>query len=409
MARPLAGQTQTMSGMDRHSELQQHKTAAEYRQAADEHVRTLKDFWKDFLVSGLFVLAAIVAIFACLAWFAANNRVSATGSTIGAKGPRFVLSGTQGGTAGKYDAQDNYASDSTSLAVNNLFNLNNMSADGSLSPGSAGQLQLNVKPLCNDLHDITVEMTWEISVQTSVAGTDGTATDASKNEEIINSLKNLVRGHILVFQGKDTSGFYSNPLVPTTTTVTQDGASVTVITQSFTIPAKSFRAEGSNNTTETVTKTLYWIWPEQFKSYVRTGNAGYGGNLFANTGDEGDTRPSSATSTITTRAISAPIARACQVRRLARFRLSEPACPLRMWKPAPIITTTPTRLSARTSSTFACALPPRRRINKWTSSLMPASRAISNTTKERQTPAATGSARTAKRVRLAASSVSRLG
>lgn len=95
-ARPLAGQTQTMSGMDRHSELQQHKTAAEYRQAADEHVRTLKDFWKDFLVSGLFVLAAIVAIFACLAWFAANNRVSATGSTIGAKGPRFVLSGTQG-------------------------------------------------------------------------------------------------------------------------------------------------------------------------------------------------------------------------------------------------------------------------------------------------------------------------
>lgn len=68
-----------MSGMDRHSELQQHMTAAEYRQAADEHVQTLKDFWKDFLVSGLFVLAAIVAIFACLAWFAANNRVSATG------------------------------------------------------------------------------------------------------------------------------------------------------------------------------------------------------------------------------------------------------------------------------------------------------------------------------------------
>lgn len=161
-------------------------------------MRTLKDFWKDFLVSGLFVLAAIVAIFACLAWFSANNRVSATGGTIAAKVPRFVLSGTQDGTAGKYDAQDNYASDSTSLAVNNFFNLNNMSADGSLSPGSAGQLRLNVKPLCNDLHDITVEMTWEISVQTSAAGT-GTAADASKNEEIINSLKDLVRGHILVF------------------------------------------------------------------------------------------------------------------------------------------------------------------------------------------------------------------
>ena len=278
MARPQAGQTQAMSGMDRHSEPQQHKTAAEYRQAADEHVRTLKDFWKDFLVSGLFVLAAIVAIFACLAWFAANNRVSAAGSSISANGPRFILSGTQGGTAGTYDSKDNYTSDSTSLAVNNLFNLNNMSTDGSLSPGSAGQLQLNVKPLCNDLHDITVEMTWEISVQTSAAGT---ATDTSNNEEIINSLKDLVRGHILVFQNKDPSGFYSNPLVPTTTTVTQDGASVAVVTQSFTIPAASFRAKDSNNTTETFPKTLYWIWPEQFKSYVRTGNAGYGGNLFA--------------------------------------------------------------------------------------------------------------------------------
>lgn len=269
-----------MSGMDRHSEPQQHKTAAEYRQAADEHVRTLKDFWKDFLVSGLFVLAAIVAIFACLAWFAANNRVSATGSGVSANGPRFVLSGTQGGAAGKYDSQDDYTSDSTSLAVNNLFNLNNMSADGSLSPGSAGQLQLNIKPLCNDLHDITVEMTWEISVQTGAAGT-GAAAETSTNETIINLLKDLVRGHILVFQDKDASGFYSSPLVPTTTTVTQDGANVTVITQSFVIPAASFRTEGSNNTTETVTKTLYWIWPEQFKSYVRTGNAGYGGNLFA--------------------------------------------------------------------------------------------------------------------------------
>ena len=283
MARPQAGQTQAMSGMDRHSEPQQHKTAAEYRQAADEHVRTLKDFWKDFLVSGLFVLAAIVAIFACLAWFAANNRVGATGSTIGAKGPRLVLSGTQDGTAGKYDSQDDYTTDNTSLAVNNLFNLNNTSADGALSPGSAGQLQLNVKPLCSDLRDITVEMTWEISVQTSAAGTGGTAADTSNNETIINSLKDLVRGHILVFQDKDASGFYSNPLVPTTTTVTQNGARATAITQSFVIQAESFHAAGSNNTTETATKTLYWIWPEQFKSYVRTGNAGYGGNLFAST------------------------------------------------------------------------------------------------------------------------------
>lgn len=71
--------------------------------------------------------------------------------------------------------------------------------------------------------------------------------------------------------------------------MTQDGASVTVITQRFTIPASSFCPENSNSTTETVPKTLYWIWPEQFKSYVRTGNAGYGGNLFASTDAAGYT------------------------------------------------------------------------------------------------------------------------
>ena len=98
-----------------------------------------------------------------------------------------------------------------------------------------------------------------------------------------------MRGHILVFQDKDPSGFYSDPLVPTSTTVTQNGTSATVITQSFTIPASNFRTEGSNNTTKTVPKTLYWIWPEQFKSYVRTRNAGYGGNLFASTDTAGYT------------------------------------------------------------------------------------------------------------------------
>ena len=144
MARPLAGQTQAMSSMDRHSELQQHKTAAEYRQAANEHARTLKDFWKDFLASGLFVLAAIVAIFACLAWFAANNRVSATGSTIGAKADRYTLTaegeGESDAHVGYYERSDRTADEkktiegldtTDAMTVTLASNLNNETA-GSL-------------------------------------------------------------------------------------------------------------------------------------------------------------------------------------------------------------------------------------------------------------------------------------
>ena len=143
-----------MSGMDRHSELQQHKTAAEYRQAADEHVRTLKDFWKDFLVSGLFVLAAIVAIFACLAWFAANNRVSATGSTIGAKAGRYTLTaageGESGAHVGYYERsertpEEKHAIDgldtTDAMTVTLGSNLNNETA-GSLYRVLAARLHL---------------------------------------------------------------------------------------------------------------------------------------------------------------------------------------------------------------------------------------------------------------------------
>ena len=148
-----------MSGMDRHSELQQHKTAAEYRQAADEHVRTLKDFWKDFLVSGLFVLAAIVAIFACLAWFAANNRVSATGGTIGAKADRYTLTaageGESGAHVGYYERSERTPEEkdaidrldtTDAMTVTLGSNLNNETA-GSLYPGARGKITFgSVRP-----------------------------------------------------------------------------------------------------------------------------------------------------------------------------------------------------------------------------------------------------------------------
>ena len=187
-----------MSGMDRHNELQQHKTAAEYRQAADEHVRTLKDFWKDFLVSGLFVLAAIVAIFACLAWFAANNRVSATGSTIGAKGPRYIITTDTTGNKGVYDkgtsATFNIAD---SMDVSGTSNFNNKTA-GYLAPGASGSITFYVQWLDGSPEDLNVDITRSIIATT-------TSPDTSVEE-----LKNLLTGHILFFRNKDGDGYYSN-------------------------------------------------------------------------------------------------------------------------------------------------------------------------------------------------------
>lgn len=276
MARPQAGQTQAMSGMDRHSEPQQHKTAAEYRQAANEHVRTLKDFWKDFLVSGLFVLAAIVAIFACLAWFAANNRVSATGSTIGAKAERYTIAAASDDDAHVGYYERNERTDKEKQAIAGLdttdamtvtlgSNLNNETA-GSLYPGARGKISFTVKPLVGDLNGVTINLSRVLKVTgVGVVGDGGTLTSEAE------ALLGLIKGHLLFFT-RCENGYYSGRVV--------DGK--------IEIPKSAFCEDGktTNPTNKSVPITLYWVWPEYFQNFVLTGNTNYYKNLFASAGNE---------------------------------------------------------------------------------------------------------------------------
>lgn len=267
-----------MSGMDRHSELQQHMTAAEYRQAADEHVRTLKDFWKDFLVSGLFVLAAIVAIFVCLAWFAANNRVSATGGTIGAKAGRYTLTaageGESGAHVGYYERSERAPEEkpaidgldtSDAMTVTLGSNLNNETA-GSLYPGARGKITFTVKPLVSDLDGVTINLSRLLKV-TNIVGVVGDGGTLAPEAE---ALLGLIKGHLLFFTSCK-NGYYSNR----------------VTNCQITIQKKEFCKDGNvaNPTNQPVPVTLYWVWPEYFQNFVLTGNTNYYKNLFAAAGD----------------------------------------------------------------------------------------------------------------------------
>ena len=264
-----------MSGMDRHSELQQHKTAAEYRQAADEHVRTLKDFWKDFLVSGLFVLAAIVAIFACLAWFAANNRVSATGSTIGAKAARYSLTaageGDDGAHVGYYERTDaekqNIAKLDTTDAMTVTLgsNLNNETA-GSLYPGARGKITFTVKPLVSDLDGVTINLSRLLKV-TNIVGVVGDGGTLAPEAE---ALLGLIKGHLLFFTSCE-NGYYSGRVVDSKIEIRKS--------------AFCEKSDETKPTNKPVTINLYWVWPEYFQNFVLTGNTNYYKNLFAAAGD----------------------------------------------------------------------------------------------------------------------------
>ena len=237
------------------------KSAEEYRRLADEHAQTLKDFWKRFAVSGLFVLALVIILFASLAWFAANNRVGGTSSAISAKAARYSISGPADGQAGKYDDKVASLESNDSLNVSATYNLNNFTSGGSLRPGSYGELQVTVTPVAGDVRDITLTIERNIALRTSATITN---TDA---------LANLFRGHILFFRGRDENGYYSDP----------------VLDDKLTIEASEFCAEGSNTTTVPVTITLYWIWPSQFSSYVLTGQINYSKNLFSGVDSTGYT------------------------------------------------------------------------------------------------------------------------
>ena len=247
-------------------------TAAEYRQAADEHVRTLKDFWKDFLVSGLFVLAAIVAIFACLAWFAANNRVSATGGTIGAKAGRYSLTATGEGEpdahTGYYERTDAEKQNITRLDTTDAMtvtlesNLNNESA-GSLYPGARGKITFTVKPLVDDLNGVTINLSRVLKVAGNVVVEDGKTLTSDAQ-----TLLGLAKGHLLFFTSCQ-NGYYSGR----------------VVDSKIRIDKSEFCKKGSSETTESKEVSLYWVWPEYFQNFVLTGNTNYYKNLFAAAGD----------------------------------------------------------------------------------------------------------------------------
>lgn len=266
-----------MSGMDRHSEPQQHKTAAEYRQAADEHVRTLKDFWKDFLVSGLFVLAAIVAIFACLAWFAANNRVSATGSTIAAKAARYSLTAAGEGEpdahTGYYERTDAEKQNITRLDTTDAMtvtlesNLNNETA-GSLYPGARGKITFTVKPLVDDLNGVTINLSRLLKVTSLGVGVVGGGGTLAPEAE---ALLGLIKGHVLFFTSCDQNGYYSGRVVDSKIEIRKN--------------AFCENGDGTKPTNKPVTINLYWVWPEYFQNFVLTGNTNYYKNLFAAAGD----------------------------------------------------------------------------------------------------------------------------
>ena len=237
-----------------HEKLHASQNAAEgYRAVADEHAQALKDFWKRFMVSGLFVVAALVIILACLAWFLNNSQVKATGVGVDTAGARFAVS-SEGTQQGVYDREAGEGEAglvvTDSMNVSATSNLVNLSSGDILGPGSYGQLTFTVTPYADDLGDVRIDISREFK------GTQGAA--------VSDAVKALASGHLLFFESRDDNGYYESP----------------ILDEQLTIAESEFQ-DASKNTTNSVTKTLYWVWPEYIQNFVYAGNANYYRNLFA--------------------------------------------------------------------------------------------------------------------------------
>lgn len=229
-----------------HEQLHASQNAAEgYRAVADEHAQTLKDFWKRFMVSGLFVVAALVIILACLAWFLNNSQVKATGVGVDTAGARFAIS-SDGTQQGIYDWEAGKAGLDVvdSMNVSATSNLVNLGVGDVLGPGSYGQLTFTVTPYASDLGNVQIDISREFK--------------GKQGADVSPAVQALASGHLLFFESRDANGYYASPILDDKLTI-----------------------DFSGNTTNSVTKTLYWVWPEYIQNFVYIGNANYYKNLFA--------------------------------------------------------------------------------------------------------------------------------
>ena len=239
-----------------------------------------------------FAFTALIAIIAvCIAWFAANNQVTMTGTQISAENDQpFELAsvGNRPEAERSYLLDENnlnilaegtektYATykynDKTAQAwkventpqtyyVGNSGLAWHLTGQDSLSPGASGKLEFYLIPKKAGLTsaEITVNLKAYINKSGTGSSDNEAGTSSNKNraiESTNNTVQNLISGHILLFQElDDTKGYdgwlgkWENSTLTNTFTVRPDD------TFEKNVPYKV---------------TIYWVWPQYFRNYIYT-------------------------------------------------------------------------------------------------------------------------------------------
>lgn len=284
------------------------KTAEEYRKCAEEHLAAEKAVLFTFLKTGVIMTAALIVILVIsIAWFVSNTNVKSTGIPISANdGQKFYLATPKNDSQGVYDNNSQTNSnlpealkhfqriadetiqglpqfrvgtttvtgldsieyivgdaDDISLMVNSISNVNNTTQNAYVGPGSKGEMTFYIIPTVAGENQ--VNLTVSLAAYGLSEPNNGEVTAQLINN---NQLGNILCGHILLFQGKDTQGNYVDQIDPV---LGEDG------TIRFTFAKK---AEWEIN--QPIEITLYWIWPYRFENLVYPGQPD---SVFKTSGD----------------------------------------------------------------------------------------------------------------------------
>ena len=256
-----------------------------------EHIREDKKKAKRSLRFAFTALIAIIAV--CIAWFAANNQVTMTGTQISAENDQpFELASvgdrTQAETKFLLDEQNlnilsagketKYAKykykDITAQAwkvketpqtyyVGNSGLAWHLNGQESLSPGASGKLEFYLISKKEGLTsaEITVNLKAYINKSGTGSSDNEAGTSANKSratESTNNTVQNLISGHILLFQELDDAKGYDGWLGKW-----EDNTNT--LTNTFTVSANS---TFEKNIPYKV--TIYWVWPQYFRNYIYT-------------------------------------------------------------------------------------------------------------------------------------------
>ena len=236
----------------------------------DELLEKIEADKKQLKKSSVFAFAALIAIITlAIAWFVSNNRVSGTTGTVSANSLPYCIATKETtteenanyqsglkeilenkfnvgkGSKLKIDNDTYYVSNGENICIqvseDNNLNNNEENETGGIAPGTSGKITFYVIPREDGYKKFSFQMNLTAYQETG----------AEIQEINNNDVKSFLKGHVLFFRNYKEDTGYTDRI--------ENGNIFTI------------KNENGFSKNEPIPVTVYWVWPEYFQSFMKSG------------------------------------------------------------------------------------------------------------------------------------------